>query len=241
MQIAYLNLKDSLTFKVGGLKVMKENEIEWVKLICKQLQDELDTKVPNKYIVKTGVKMLRRISLNNFMALNSEELCFTDVDLKATDLDKKGMYFEVDLFIGEKTKNDHIIPRIVIEAKYKDINTHDPITYSYKAELHKNIYPGLRYGLMIGNYKANRKEENCYIPIKCVEFGDGFDFIFLFKGNEQDTKLDKNELKVFSKVIRENLEVSEKLESFLNKEKKCWYITKNINFGDENTTNDEDE
>ena len=136
----------------------------WVKLICEQLQKELDI---NKYVVKPCVKLLHKISLNNFMVLDNDEVHFIDVNLKADDLEKRDMYFNVDLFIGERTKDNHIIPRIVIEAKYKDINTHDPITYSHKAELHKNLYPGLRYGLMVGNYlETHKKEENCYIPTR---------------------------------------------------------------------------
>lgn len=212
-------------------------EEDWVKLICEQLQERLDI---NKYVIKTCVSLAHAISLNDYLKIDdNDDIYFTEINLSAKELKRQLNTWNVDLFIGERTKDNHIVPRIVIEAKYKEINTHDPITYSHKAELHKNLYPGLRYGLIIGNYLETHKEENCYIPTRCVEFGNNFDFIFLFKGKKQDKKLDDEELNKFIEIIEDNLKVSKELEEFLvDKDKRCWYISKNIQFGDnESTTN----
>ncbi|MDE6142416.1 MAG: hypothetical protein K2G03_07415, partial [Bacilli bacterium] len=79
-------------------------------------------------------------------------------------------------------------------------------------------------------------------PTRCVEFGDNFDFIFLFKGKGIDKKLDDDELVEFIKVIKENIKVSEELERFLvDKDKRCWYVTKDIKFGDNESTTDKKE
>ncbi len=58
--------------------------------------------------------------------------------------------YEVDLLIKEK-RDTYSIPKLIIESKYGKITTHDTITYSNKAKTHKDLYSGLRYGLMIGN------------------------------------------------------------------------------------------
>ena len=64
-------------------------------------------------------------------------------------------------------------------------------------------------------------------------------FIFLFKGKEENEKLDEEELNEFIKIIEENLDISRKLEDFLvNKNKKYWYITKDIKFGENISTTD---
>lgn len=60
------------------------------------------------------------------------------------------MEYETDLVIKEKI-NNYYIPRIIIESKYGNITTHDAITYSNKAQAHKNLYVGLRYVIMLGN------------------------------------------------------------------------------------------
>ena len=57
--------------------------------------------------------------------------------------------FETDMAIYEQ-KDSVIIPTVIIEAKIKTVTTHDAITYSRKAELHKNVMPFLRYGIMLG-------------------------------------------------------------------------------------------
>jgi hypothetical protein len=61
---------------------------------------------------------------------------------------KRGSYaFQTDLLI---TSKDGSLPLVVIETKYGGFSTHDVLTYSTKAQKHKEIYPYLRYGLVVG-------------------------------------------------------------------------------------------
>jgi hypothetical protein len=60
--------------------------------------------------------------------------------------------FETDLCVFEE--HDGVeIPRVVIEFKPR-ITTHDVLTYSAKARKHKQIYPYLRYGMIMGAERA---------------------------------------------------------------------------------------
>lgn len=92
---------------------------------------------------------------------------------------QKEITFETDLLIYEK-KGGKAIPRVVIEAKYKDAGTHDAITYGKKSTMHRTLMPYLRYGMMIG---ANG---NGTLTWKHFEHGSDFDFMFAFKGEEPD-------------------------------------------------------
>lgn len=58
--------------------------------------------------------------------------------------------FQTDLCVFEKLDSETNIPRVVLEFK-PVLSTHDVLVYSAKARKHKQIYPYLRYGLVIGN------------------------------------------------------------------------------------------
>lgn len=59
---------------------------------------------------------------------------------------KRGqLAFQTDILV-KKGK----IPLVVIELKVGSFSTHDVLTYSTKAIKHKEVYPYLRYGLVIG-------------------------------------------------------------------------------------------
>ena len=92
--------------------------------------------------------------------------------------------------------------------------------------MHKQLFKGLRYGLIIGNYNFERKEENIYIPTRVIEYGDNFDFIFLLKEEYKDEEID-----YLVDIIIKNIKISEQLEN-LNKDKDNRYrcIMKNIEF-----------
>lgn len=206
-------------------------EEKWVKNLCNEIRNNCNWK-KDKYIILDNVALAHSISLNNFVKLeekgNKSSITFID-DISSKELKNKTEFWNVDIFIGEKINDngkERIIPRIVIEAKYKSINTHDPITYNHKAYLHKNLFNGLRYGVIIGNYDKERKEENVYIPTRVIEYGDNFDFIFLFTEKNKSKDLNK-----FIKLIEENLEISKRLEKLNNdKENKYQVISKNIEF-----------
>ena len=66
-----------------------------------------------------------------------------------------------------------------------DITTHDVLTYSTKARKHKQVYPYLRYGLVIGSVER--------IPRRFFTHNEGLDFCVaaaVYKGMEPLTGAD---------------------------------------------------
>jgi hypothetical protein len=61
----------------------------------------------------------------------------------------------VDILIE---KAEPTIPLVVVELKFGGFSTHDIITYSSKATRHKEIYPYLRYGFVVGGSDALSKK-----------------------------------------------------------------------------------
>lgn len=61
--------------------------------------------------------------------------------------------FETDLCVFEEVSAEVRIPRVVMEFK-KGLSTHDVLTYSAKAQKHKQVYPYLRYGLVVGSHET---------------------------------------------------------------------------------------
>ena len=189
------------------MRKIKENS--WTETICNLLRNELDS---TKYEVLSFERVPYSVSINNYSK--------NDKDINI----KKYKRFEVDLLINEKIDN-LVIPRLIIESKYGKITTHDAITYSNKAKAHKDLYNGLRYGLMIGN-----SEEKGITP-RIISHGSNFDFIFVFQ-NEEPTK---QEWETFINVIKRNLVISNKLENMIidkgKKDREIYYcIEKNMEF-----------
>ncbi len=75
--------------------------------------------------------------------------------------------FETDVAVFEPRGEGKLIPRAVIECKLK-LTTHDILTYSAKARRHKQIYPYLRYGIMMANERT--------IPRRFFTHNEGIDF-----------------------------------------------------------------
>ncbi|GAB4286004.1 MAG: hypothetical protein Kow0081_4020 [Candidatus Dojkabacteria bacterium] len=67
-----------------------------------------------------------------------------------------------------------------IEAKINSVTTHDAITYSQKAQTHKNVHSYLRYGILIGNRK------DYALPGRLFRHGQHFDFMLSWKSFEGD-------------------------------------------------------
>jgi|GEM_PF-865275 len=79
--------------------------------------------------------------------------------------------FQTDLclveVVSEGDESPLLIPRVVFEFKM-GITTHDVLTYNAKARKHKNVYPYLRYGIVIA---AEQK-----VPRKFFVHNDSLDF-----------------------------------------------------------------
>lgn len=163
----------------------------WTESICELLRKELDS---NRYEVNCFEKVPYSIFVNGYK--NGIE-------------DLEMLKYEVDLLIKEKRDN-YAVPRLIIESKYKKISTHDAITYSDKAKCHKDIFCGLRYGIMVGN--SNDK----YLPSRVLNHGNDFDFMFIF----QDDKPNDKEWKLFVDIVKRNLESANKFEDIIKERRK---------------------
>jgi hypothetical protein len=168
------------------------NQVEnkWTEQICELLQKEIDT---DKYVVTCFEPLPYSVSIKKYNSEKEPQISL--------------MSYETDLLIKEKI-NDAYIPRLVIESKYRDITTHDTITYNNKAENHKSIHNGLRYGLLIGN------NGNASISPRIVKHGTSFDFMIAFSGENPQEK----EWDVFIDIVKRNLDYSRNIQNiFENK------------------------
>lgn len=205
-----------------------DGERLWVNSICDLLKQKLDV---DKYYIDVEVPLVHSCSLNNsFKNINkTNKEKIRDIEIQNVE----AQTWNIDLFIGEKI-DGKIVPRVIIEAKYNSANLHGPITYNYNAGLHKNLYPGLRYGFIIGNYDSENTGKESDIPKQLINHGTNFDFIFVFNKD----KLSPEEENKFIDVIKDNFNKSKQLEQFLTENKrikdrkKYWYFTRDIEFSD---------
>lgn len=82
---------------------------------------------------------------------------------------------------------------VVIETKYGGFSTHDILTYSTKAQKHKEIYPYLRYGLVVG---GENKIYNRFFTHNI-----GFDFAYALNGVD-----DSDSIKELAEIIKQQIE-----------------------------------
>jgi len=111
--------------------------------------------------------------------------------------------FQTDLCVYVKTPQGLWIPKVVFEFKVEHITTHDVITYSNKANRHKNIYPYLRYGLVV--YGIDK------IPGRFFKHNEGMDFCLIINGKPNE--------ELVSQLVQKELKASDTLEEILFSEK----------------------
>ena len=101
--------------------------------------------------------------------------------------------FQTDLLISNEK-----VPLVVFELKSGGFSTHDVLTYSTKAIKHKEIYPYLRYGFVVGGQGT--------IDRKFFTHNVGFDFAFTTNKIEDDLgefiKLTQNQIEIAEKLIK---------------------------------------
>lgn len=131
----------------------------------------------------------------------AQEIRSYDINFESIEVETNK--FETDLLVYEKS--DVIKPRVIIESKINSVTTHDAITYSYKAQTHKNVTPYLRYGIMLGNRK------HYPLPGRLFRHGTNFDFMISFIG----FILTDEEKKTMLEVIKKEIEFSRKLEEMI--------------------------
>ncbi|HRN54324.1 MAG TPA: hypothetical protein PK788_12585 [Gemmatimonadaceae bacterium] len=129
-------------------------------------------------------------------------------DAKKQPIRGGGTGFEQDLLVYEWFPNGDtsVVPRVVVELKFGAINTHDSIVYSEKARRIRQLYPYLRYGLVLGGLKA--------IPGRTLRLGSEFDFIAALP-----TPIQEPALLRLAKLLRSELAVSRSLSAVLKGKK----------------------
>lgn len=213
------------------------SERKWVKdEICNFINETLeDIYGKNKYYVGTEVALPYSCDLSNLSLNYIENIKGQIREEEISQLPNNSNIiinkWNVDLFIGEYDDNnkDLIKPRVIIEAKYNKVNLHEPIVYNYNALLHKRLYPGLRYGFILGNSQY----KNIDIPKQLINFGDNFDFIFVFDDESKDKlKKDLNNKKdKLLEIITKNIEYAKNIEELLIDKKnrtKYWFISNEL-------------
>lgn len=130
------------------------------------LVQRLDLRIPGCQI-KTRQNLLYDLSIDEHGVV---ELA-VDKDTRAP-LHGGGKGFQQDILIYENVQSGDtsVVPRVVIEVKFRKVNTHDPIIYSEKARRIRSVYPYVRYGFLLGAMPR--------IPGRVLRLGQAFDFIF---------------------------------------------------------------
>ena len=138
--------------------------------------------------IRRGSALLYNVSVDNNLELT----------VKPKGPKRGQSAFQTDLCVFERKGDDVEIPRVVIEFK-KRITTHDVLTYSTKAGKHKQVYPYLRYGIMIANVNE--------IPRRVFTHNDFLDFVVCSGGAE------KHRLRqLFENLLKKEIEASRTLE-----------------------------
>lgn len=157
------------------------NEQQFSDEIYQRLKEEI-----KPYQVSQGESLLYKLIVD------------TDGKLKPRDISNptRGQYaFQTDILVKDKKT-----PLVVLELKYGGLSTHDVLTYSAKAIKHKEIYPYLRYGLIVGGQETVDK--------RFFTHNVGFDFAIMI---EDIAKADEE----LVKIIRNQARISEQLKEIL--------------------------
>lgn len=165
------------------------NETKFRKRLKEVLEMGLEKMgLGNKYSFKENMNLIYKVII-------SENLEYEPNDPKNP---KRGRYaFQTDITIVENN-----LPLVIIETKYGDFTSHDVLTYSTKALKHKEIYPYIRYGLVVGGKDR--------IDNKFFTHNVGFDFaIALREINETD--FDETDLGRLNKIIKAQLKSAKRL------------------------------
>jgi hypothetical protein len=112
--------------------------------------------------------------------------------------------FETDILIEKKRPS---IPLVVLELKYGVFSTHDVITYSSKATRHKQIYPYLRYGFVLGGSQSLSK--------KFLAHNQGIDFA----ASVTDVATDGQKL---IQLVRRQIRDADRMASVMRNNKKTF-------------------
>lgn len=154
-----------------------------------KLHKDLQKNLPN-YIVEKSANLLYKLLIDSRGELQPANYSNP----------KRGqLAFQTDILI----KNDKV-PLVVIETKFGGFSTHDILTYSTKALKHKEVYPYIRYGLVVGGRNK--------VDRKFFTHNAGFDFAVAMVNTE-------NNLKELIELVKKQLHVAERMLDVLRGDK----------------------
>ena len=144
--------------------------------------------VPSRCQVERGAALLYQVTVDNRLQLT--------VDVQKPMRGQSA--FQTDLCVFEKRAAIRI-PRVVIEFKTQ-ITTHDVLTYSAKARKHKQVYPYLRYGVVMS--------EEASIPGRVFTHNEALDFAVAVGGMKRPAFE-----RLLKSLLRNELRASRRLEA----------------------------
>jgi hypothetical protein len=122
--------------------------------VAVRAKEVLAAALSGDYEVHQGASLLYRIEIDSF-GKNSND---------GQDAPRRGQYaFQTDLLVTRAKT-----PLVVVELKAGSFSSHDVITYSWKAQRHKQVYPYLRYGFAVIGIDA--------LGRRFMTHNEGFDF-----------------------------------------------------------------
>ena len=139
--------------------------------------------------IRRGAALLYQVTVSNRLEMS--------VDLRNPVRGQSA--FETDLCVFEQVDERVSIPRVVMEFK-SGVTTHDVLTYSTKARKHKQVYPYLRYGMVVSREST--------IPGRVFRHNDALDFVLAAAGL-RETQLHE----AFAALIEKELAASRVLEA----------------------------
>ena len=168
------------------------NEVEWVDQVAGQLRKQ-------PWVSTEGL----RVDTGLKLAYGAEILSYPDPQVRVIS-------FATDLALVEASGDGRWQPRVVVEAKLGSVTTHDAITYSQKALVHRSVHPYLRYGIMLGDRKRYP------LPGRLYRHGAQFDFMISFYGE----LLTEVEIATFADVLQAEVVASRTLEKIMYESRK---------------------
>ena len=140
-------------------------ESVWMNSIAPRLQAGLLGSSTNKNT---------RVITGGRLAYRNEVFRYNDTKPSESKL----IAYQTDILVREELGNGLWVPRVVIECKLASVTTHDALTYSAKAETHKQVHPYLRYGILIGDHEKKA------VPRRLFRHGAYFDFMAAWNAKE---------------------------------------------------------
>jgi hypothetical protein len=191
------------------------NESELKENLVEKIKNELEKKYPGKYEVNYDENLIYRVIITKNGSNSNVKLKYEPDDPQKP---ARGDYaFQTDILIKEKSSG---LPLVVIEVKSKQPSTHDILTYSTKAMKHKEVYPYLRYGIVIFGKTT--------VPRRFFVHNLGFDFAIVLKDLSDEAGFKK-----LVEIIEGQIKNSEELIKVFNDEKssiESYYTSLKIEF-----------